>query len=75
MLFFHRLDWRATTSLHLSVIEAEIYHSPTAGLALRNLLPLHAIFLESANKPRTAHSNAMIGGSVWWQPGPLTLYA
>jgi len=73
--FFHRLDWRATPSLHLSVIEAEIYHSSTAGLSLRNLLPLHAIFLESANKPRTEDSNAMIGGSVWWQPGPLTLYA
>jgi hypothetical protein len=73
--FFHRLDWSPTPSLTLSLIEGEIYHSPTAGLSLRNLIPLHAIVLESANKPRTADSNAMIGGAVWWQPGPLTLYA
>jgi hypothetical protein len=73
--FFHRLDWSPTPTLKLSLIEGEIYHSTTASISLRNLIPLHAIFLESANKPRTADSNAMIGGAVWWQTGPLTLYA
>ena len=73
--FFHRLDWSPSASLKLSVMEAEIYHSPTAGIALRNLIPFHAIVLESANRPRNTDSNAMIGGSVWYQRGPITLYA
>lgn len=72
--FFHRLDWRPTSSLTLSLIEGEIYHSQTASLSLRNLIPLHAIVLESANVPRNTDSNAMIGGSIWYQPGSLTLY-
>lgn len=72
--FFHRLDWSPTPALKLSLIEGEIYHSPTASLSLRNLIPLHTIFLESANVPRNADSNAMIGGSIWYQPGPLTIY-
>jgi hypothetical protein len=73
--FFHRLDWSPTPALKLSLIEGEIYHSPTASISLRNLIPLHVIFLESANKPRNADSNAMIGGSIWYQTGPLTLFA
>lgn len=73
--FFHRLDWRPTPELHLSLIEGEIYHSPTASLSLRNLIPLHAIFLESANRPANNDSNLMIGGAVWYQTGPVTLYA
>jgi hypothetical protein len=73
--FFHRLDWSPTPALKLSLIESEIYHSPTASISVRNLIPLHAILLENANKPRNADSNAMIGGSIWYQTGPLTLFA
>jgi hypothetical protein len=55
-------------------MEGEIYHSPTASISLRNLIPLHTFLIESANPPRTADSNVMIGGSAWYQTGPLTLY-
>jgi hypothetical protein len=72
--FFHRLNWSPTPTLKLSLMEGEIYHSPSAGISLRNLNPLQAIFFESTNEPRLNDSNLMVGGAVWYQAGPVTLY-
>jgi len=70
----HRLDWSPTPTLKLSLMEGEIYHSPTASISLRNLVPLHAFFFESTNKPRLNDSNIIVGGAVWTQIGPVTLH-
>ena len=70
----HRLDWSPSSSLKLSLMEGEIYHSPTASISLRNFIPLHAFFFESTNKPRLNDSNIIVGGSVWTQVGPVTVH-
>jgi hypothetical protein len=72
--FFHRLDWSPIPTLKLSLMEGEIYHSPSSGISLRNLNPLQVIFTESGNKPRLNDSNLMVGGAVWYQVGSVTLY-
>jgi len=73
-LFLHRLDWSPVPNLKLSFIEGEMYFSQTASIQMRNLLPLHFLFFESYNKPMNNNSNFMIGGSIWYQTGPLTLF-
>lgn len=73
-LFLHRLDWSPVPNLKLSFIEGELYFSQTASIQMRNLLPLHFIFFESYNKPMNNNSNMMLGGSLWYQTGPLTLF-
>jgi len=74
-LFLHRLDWSPMPNLKLSFIEGEVYFSPTASIQMRNLLPLHFLFFESHNAPMNNNSNLLLGGSVWYQKGDLTLYA
>ena len=73
-VFLHRLDWSPTSNLKLSVMEGELYSSRTASLSLTRLIPLHAFFFESHNAPQNNKTNLILGGSVWYQPGPLTLH-
>jgi hypothetical protein len=73
-LFLHRLDWSPVPNLKLSFIEGEMYFSETAGISMRNLLPLHFLFFESHNAPMNNNSNLLLGGSIWYQTGRLTLY-
>jgi hypothetical protein len=73
-LFMHRLDWSPTPNLKLSFMEGELYFSPTAGISIRNLIPLHFLFFESHNSPMNNNSNLMLGGSVWYQTGNWTFY-
>lgn len=72
--FFHRLDWSPIPNLKLSAIEARLYHSQTAGISLRNLIPLHSLVVSAHNVPRNNDSNTMVGGSIWYQTGPFTFY-
>jgi hypothetical protein len=74
-ILLHRLDWSPTANLKLSAIEAELYHSTTAGISLENLIPLHTLLFTSHNVPRNNDSNLMLGGGIWYQVGPVTLYA
>lgn len=73
-LFLHRLDWSPLPNLKLSFVEGELYFSQTASIQMRNLLPLHFLFFESYNRPMNNNSNIMLGGSVWYQTGSLTLF-
>lgn len=73
-LFLHRLDWSPVPNLKLSFIEGELYFSQTASISIRNLIPLHLLFFESHNAPMNNNSNLLIGGSIWYQTGPLTVY-
>ena len=73
-LFLHRLDWSPVPNLKLSFIEGELYFSETAGISLRNMMPLHFLFFESHNAPMNNNSNLLIGGSIWYQKGNWTFY-
>lgn len=72
--FAHRLDWSPTPQLKLSFLEAETYYSPSAGISLKNLLPLQFLFFESSNAPRNNNVNIGVGGSIWYQLGSVTFF-
>ena len=65
-LFLHRLDWSPKKNLKLSVFEGEIYYSESAGISLRNLIPLHFLYFSTHNKPRNVNTNLVLGGGVWY---------
>jgi hypothetical protein len=73
-IFFHRLDWSPISNLKLTFIEAELYFSKTAGISIRNLIPLHFLFFESYNKPMNNNSNIMLGPSFWYHTGIWTFF-
>ncbi|MFO8098983.1 MAG: hypothetical protein R6T83_05090 [Salinibacter sp.] len=73
-VFLHRLDWSPTPNLKLSAMEGELYSGRTASLSLRRLVPLHTLFFDSHSAPRNDRTNLILGGSVWYQPGPVTLH-
>ena len=73
-IFLHRLDWNLSNSLKLSFMEGELYHSESAGIQFRNLLPLHFFFFEADTEPKNNNSNLIIGGSVWYQQGSATFF-
>ncbi len=72
--FLHRLDWSVRPNLKLSFMEGELYSSKTAGISLRSLLPLHFLYFSSQNAPINNYINLLVGGSVWYQTGPVTFY-
>ncbi|MDZ7714582.1 MAG: hypothetical protein U5J95_00035 [Balneolaceae bacterium] len=73
-IFLHRLDWSIKPNLKLTFMEGELYHSETAGIQFRNLMPLHFLFFESHNSPMNNNSNLIIGGSIWYQLGSATFF-
>ena len=73
-VFLHRLDWSPTSNLKLSAMEGELYSGRTAGLSLTRLIPVHTLFFESHNAPQNNKTNLILGGSIWYQPGPVTLH-
>ncbi len=73
-IFFHRLDWSPIPNLKLSLLEGELYFSRTAGISIRNLIPLHIMLFESGNKPMNNNSNVMLGTSIWYHTGIWTLF-
>ena len=73
-VFLHRLDWSPTPTLKLSAMEGELYSSRTAGLSPRRLVPLHTLFFDSHGAPQNNKTNLILGGAIWYQPGPVTLH-
>jgi len=73
-LFLHRLDWSPKPQLKLSLFEGEIYYSQSAGISLRNLLPLHFLYFSTHNKPRNNNTNLVVGGSVWYNYQSVTFF-
>ena len=73
-IFMHRLDWNLSSNLKLSFMEGELYHSESAGIQFRNLLPLHFFFFEADTEPKNNNSNLIIGGSIWYQLGKATFF-
>jgi hypothetical protein len=74
-VFLHRLDWSVRPNLKLSFLEGELYSSQTAGISLRSLLPFHFLYFSSQNAPIDNYINLLVGGSVWYQTGPMTFFA
>jgi hypothetical protein len=71
----HRLEYRPTPRLAISLEEAIVYSDPAAGSSLTFLNPLHPFILESDNKPKNEQHNLLLAGTLRWQPGLWTLQA
>lgn len=73
-LFGHRVDWRPTKSLSLTLMESVLISGPGTGLSLRFLNPLTAVGFENDNIPKNDENNAFLGLIVWWQVNSTTLH-
>ncbi len=69
----HRLEYRPSARLAISVEESIIFSDPGAGFSLRYLNPLHPYLLESDNTPKNDENNLLLAGTLRWQPGLWTL--
>lgn len=70
----HRLDWRPTRNLGLTLLEATLYSGPNSGPSLRYLNPLHPVVIELDNRPKNDENNGLVAAMLWAQTGAFTLY-
>jgi hypothetical protein len=64
----HRLDWRPSRRLTLTLMESILYSGPDAGPSLKYLNPLHPFYFVVANRPRHHQTNGLIAAQLWTQP-------
>lgn len=73
-LFGHRVDWRPTKSLAITVMESVLISGPGTGLSLRFLNPFTAVGFENDNIPKNDENNALLGLMLWWQIQRTTVH-
>ncbi len=69
----HRLDWRPSPRLQISVQEAVLYSGAGTGLSLKYLNPTQFLILAVDNRPKNDENNGIVGVSVWAQSAGWTL--
>ncbi len=69
----HRVDWRPSDRLVVSVMESVLYSGPSASPSLRFLNPLHVFIFEGDNKPKNDENNVLVALQVWARLNPFVL--
>ena len=70
----HRLDWRPSRHVALTLMESALYSGTQAGPSLKFLNPLHSLTFVVANKPQNTEHNGFVGAGFWAYARPLTFY-
>lgn len=74
LLAAHRLDWRPSRYLNLSILESTLFSGPSAGPSLKFLNPLYPHAFETDNTPKNDENNGMVAGLLWFYADPITLH-
>ncbi len=63
----HRLDWRPSRSVAISLMESTVWSGSSAGLSLKffNPLMLHALAVDG--RPKNDENNGLLAGMAWAQ--------
>lgn len=69
----HRIDWRPTRSLVLTLAEAAVLSGVGTGLSLKYLNPAQFIFLAVDNRPKNDENNGLLAAMIWWRLRSTTL--
>ena len=72
-LAVHRVDWRPSKHVGLSVMEAALYSGPNAGPSIKFLNPLLIHLFSIDGRPKNDENNGLVAGLLWAQAGAWTL--
>jgi hypothetical protein len=70
----HRLDWRPSRHVTISLMEAVLYSGANSGFSLKYLNPLHFFSFVVDNSPKNDENNGFLGGLLWLYFNRLTLH-
>ena len=70
----HRLDFRPSRSVVLSIMESVVYSGSNAGVSLKYLNPLHPALVVVDNSPKNDENNATVAAVLWAQIRRLTVH-
>lgn len=74
-VFAHRIDWKPTQALTLTVFEGDLVSGENASLSLKYMQPFHVVFFEQDNTPKNYENNLMVGGGVHLRKGKVSATA
>lgn len=69
----HRIDWRPSQKLALTLLESTLYSGANTGFSLRYFNPMHAAFVSVDNRPKNEENNGLIAGMLWFHHKAWTL--
>lgn len=72
-LAVHRVDWRPSRHLGLSLMEASLYSGPNAGPSIKYLNPLLIHLFSVDGRPKNDENNGLVAGLLWAQFNRWTL--
>lgn len=72
-LALHRVDWRPSRKLLLSIQEGAVYSGENAGITPLMLLPTQSYALSVDNTPKNVEVNGFLAGALWAQAGRVTV--
>ncbi len=64
-LAIHRVDWRPSKHIGLSVMEAALYSGPNAGPSIKFLNPLLIHLFSVDGRPKNDENNGLVAALVW----------
>jgi hypothetical protein len=69
----HRIDWRPTRSLALTLSESAVISGTGTGFSLKYLNPVQFAFLAVDNRPKNDENNGLLAAMLWWRLRATTL--